>query len=61
MVGVKCFVQAIKFINDIISYYTILYRLRIYDVHLIINVVFSVTMLNIDFVKRETITSKAFP
>ena len=61
MIGVKCFVHAIKLIEGIISYYTILYRLHIYDVHLIINDVFSVNMLNIDFVKRETITSKAFP
>ena len=60
MVGVKCFVHAIKLIEGIISYYTILYRLHIYDVHLIINDVFSVNMLNIDFVKRETITAKLF-
>ena len=52
MIGVKCFVHAIKLIDGIISYYTILYRLHIYDVHLIINDVFSVNMLNIDFVKR---------
>ena len=58
MVGVKCVVRAIKFIDDTIAYYTILH---IYDDNLIINDVFSVTMLNIDFVKRETITSKAFP
>ena len=60
MVGVKCFVHPIKFIDDIISYYTILYRLHIYDVHLIIKDVFSVTMLNIDFVKKKTITAKLF-
>ena len=55
MVGVKCVVRAIKFIDDIIPHYTIVH---IYDVHLIINDVFSVTMLNIDFVKKETITAK---
>ena len=55
MVGVKCVVRAIKVIDDIIPHYTIVH---IYDVHLIINDVFSVTMLNIDFVKKETITAK---
>ena len=60
VVGVKCFVHAIKFVADIISYYTILYGLHIYDVHLIISDVFSVTIWNIDFVKRENITAKLF-